>query len=128
MEQLFAQLDISDYAETFTKEGIDMDALLLCNDDDLKEGGLPLGMHTTIPTHALIHAKSRRPRRGKSFAFLSFRLLCLYITGFDRASNILKLLQGKRIRIYATFFPAFFFSFFDENIVCTGQGVVFCDI
>ena len=44
LEQLFAQLDISDYAETFIKEGIDMDALLLCNDDDLKEGGLPLGM------------------------------------------------------------------------------------
>ena len=44
LEQLFAQLDISDYAETFIKEGIDMEALLLCNDDDLKEGGLPLGM------------------------------------------------------------------------------------
>ena len=45
LEQLFAQLDISDYAETFIKEGIDMEALLLCNDDDLKEGGLPLGMY-----------------------------------------------------------------------------------
>ena len=43
LEQVFAQLDISDYAATFTKEGIDMDALFLCNEDDLKEGGLPLG-------------------------------------------------------------------------------------
>ena len=43
LEEVFAKLDITEYAETFIKEGIDMDALLLCNDDDLKEGGLPLG-------------------------------------------------------------------------------------
>jgi hypothetical protein len=40
---VFAQLDIGDYAENFLKEGIDMDALSMCNEDDLKEGGLPLG-------------------------------------------------------------------------------------
>ena len=40
---MFAQLEISEFAENFTKEGIDMEALVLCNEDDLKDGGLPLG-------------------------------------------------------------------------------------
>ena len=40
---MFAQLEISEFAENFTKEGIDMEALALCNEDDLKDGGLPLG-------------------------------------------------------------------------------------
>ena len=41
--QVFALLEISEFSENFTKEGIDMDALIMCNEDDLKEGGLPLG-------------------------------------------------------------------------------------
>ncbi len=41
--QVFALLEISEYAENFTKEGIDMEALAMCNEEDLKEGGLPLG-------------------------------------------------------------------------------------
>ena len=40
---MFALLDISEFCENFTKEGIDMDALIMCNEEDLKEGGLPLG-------------------------------------------------------------------------------------
>ena len=40
---MFAELDLAEYSEIFTKEGIDMEALCLCTEDDLKEGGLPLG-------------------------------------------------------------------------------------
>ena len=40
---MFALLEISEFAENFTKEGIDMEALTMCNEEDLKEGGLPLG-------------------------------------------------------------------------------------
>ena len=36
-------MEISEYAENFTKEGIDMEALAMCNEEDLIEGGLPLG-------------------------------------------------------------------------------------
>ncbi len=43
LEELFAQLDISEFVDNFAKEGIDMEALMLCTEDDLKEGGLPLG-------------------------------------------------------------------------------------
>ena len=50
LDQVFAQLEISEYAENFTKEGIDFESLLLCNEDDLKEGGLPLG-----PRKKLLH-------------------------------------------------------------------------
>ena len=50
LEKVFAKLDISEFVENFVKEGIDMDALLLCTDDDLKEGGLPLG-----PRKKLLH-------------------------------------------------------------------------
>ena len=81
LEQLFAQLDISDYAETFTKEGIDMDALLLCNDDDLKEGGLPLGMHSsTLFRFRLADTRSYSCKiRGKSFAFSFFQSFLLVL-------------------------------------------------
>ena len=43
LEQVFIKLEINEYTENFTKEGIDMDALFLCTEDDLKEGGLPIG-------------------------------------------------------------------------------------
>ena len=50
LEQVFANLEISEYAENFTKEGIDFESLMLCNEQDLKEGGLPLG-----PRKKLLH-------------------------------------------------------------------------
>ncbi len=40
---MFTELDLTEYSEIFTKEGIDMEALSHCTEDDLKEGGLPLG-------------------------------------------------------------------------------------
>ena len=44
IEDLFQRLDIeSEHAQSFVKEGIDMDALMTCTDDDLREAGLPLG-------------------------------------------------------------------------------------
>eukprot|EP00095_Tigriopus_kingsejongensis_P008264 snap_masked-scaffold240_size241964-processed-gene-1.2 protein:Tk08264 transcript:snap_masked-scaffold240_size241964-processed-gene-1.2-mRNA-1 annotation:"sec23-interacting protein" len=43
LEVVFDQLNIGEYTQNFTREGIDMQSLLLCTEDDLKEGGLPLG-------------------------------------------------------------------------------------
>jgi len=40
---VFEKLEIGEFAEIFTKVGIDMEALIMCNEEDLKEGGLPLG-------------------------------------------------------------------------------------
>ena len=39
---MFAKLGIAEYAENFTKEGIDLEALAMCTEDDLKDGGLPV--------------------------------------------------------------------------------------
>ena len=36
LEQVFAKLDLSEYKDNFIKEGIDMDSLVLCTEDDLK--------------------------------------------------------------------------------------------
>ena len=43
IEEIFAKLEISEHIEAFTDAGIDMEALLLCTEDDLKEAGMPLG-------------------------------------------------------------------------------------
>lgn len=43
LEQVFAKLDITEHAEIFVNEGIDMESLMMCSEDDLKEAGLPLG-------------------------------------------------------------------------------------
>lgn len=38
---LFTKLEISQFTEKFTSEGIDVDGLMLCTEDDLREAGLP---------------------------------------------------------------------------------------
>ena len=44
VEQLFVNLGIEGgLATPFVREGIDVEALMTCGDEDLKEGGLPLG-------------------------------------------------------------------------------------
>ncbi|XP_036402984.1 LOW QUALITY PROTEIN: SEC23-interacting protein [Megalops cyprinoides] len=41
-------LSLSEYLSTFEKEKIDMESLLMCTDDDLKEMGIPLGPRKKI--------------------------------------------------------------------------------
>ena len=36
LEQVFAKLNISEYKDNFIREGIDMDSLVLCTEDDLR--------------------------------------------------------------------------------------------
>ena len=41
--EVFDRLDLAEFADKFSSEGIDLESLLQCNEDDLKEAGLPLG-------------------------------------------------------------------------------------
>ncbi|XP_041368088.1 phospholipase DDHD2-like isoform X2 [Gigantopelta aegis] len=43
MEDLLAKVGLQDKAEVFEKEQIDMEALTMCSDSDLKDLGLPMG-------------------------------------------------------------------------------------
>ena len=43
MEEVFAKLEISEHLATFTSEGVGLEELSSCSEDDLKEAGLSLG-------------------------------------------------------------------------------------
>ncbi|XP_070539993.1 triacylglycerol hydrolase DDHD2-like [Ptychodera flava] len=43
LEETLAQLGLSGFLETFLKEQVDMESLIMCGESDLKEMGLPLG-------------------------------------------------------------------------------------
>ncbi|ELU13719.1 hypothetical protein CAPTEDRAFT_169179 [Capitella teleta] len=43
LTQLLAQLGLSDYEETFKKEQIDAETLIMCEESDIREMGLPMG-------------------------------------------------------------------------------------
>ncbi|NXT24189.1 S23IP protein, partial [Syrrhaptes paradoxus] len=43
LQKTLEMLNLSEYASTFEKERIDMESLLMCTIDDLKEMGIPLG-------------------------------------------------------------------------------------
>ena len=52
LEQLFSALEIQpELAMPFVHEGIDFQGLLTCTDEDLKEGGLPLGDRKQLLTY-----------------------------------------------------------------------------
>lgn len=51
LERVFEKLGISEFSENFTREGIDMESLLLCTEDDLKESGLPLGPRKKLQSY-----------------------------------------------------------------------------
>ncbi|NXX76382.1 S23IP protein, partial [Urocolius indicus] len=48
LEKTLEMLSLSEYASTFEKERIDMESLLMCTVDDLKEMGIPLGPRKKI--------------------------------------------------------------------------------
>uniref|UniRef100_A0A663EFC0 SEC23-interacting protein n=2 Tax=Aquila chrysaetos chrysaetos TaxID=223781 RepID=A0A663EFC0_AQUCH len=48
LQKTLEMLSLSDYASTFEKERIDMESLLMCTIDDLKEMGIPLGPRKKI--------------------------------------------------------------------------------
>ena len=51
IDQVFEKLEITEHLEPFTSAGIiDMDSLMLCTEDDLKEANMPLG-----PRKKLLH-------------------------------------------------------------------------
>ncbi|CAH1783250.1 unnamed protein product, partial [Owenia fusiformis] len=43
LEELLAKLGLSDYLEAFQKEKIDMETLIMCEESDIKEMGIPMG-------------------------------------------------------------------------------------
>ncbi|XP_074731522.1 SEC23-interacting protein isoform X2 [Strix uralensis] len=48
LQKTLEMLSLSEYASTFEKERIDMESLLMCTVDDLKEMGIPLGPRKKI--------------------------------------------------------------------------------
>lgn len=48
LQEALEALSLSEYANTFEKEKIDMESLLMCTVDDLKEMGIPLGPRKKI--------------------------------------------------------------------------------
>ncbi|XP_070288093.1 SEC23-interacting protein isoform X1 [Myotis yumanensis] len=48
LQETLAALSLSEYVSTFEKEKIDMESLLMCTVDDLKEMGIPLGPRKKI--------------------------------------------------------------------------------
>ena len=62
LEDVFANLEITDYVETFTDQGIGIAELETCSEDDLKEAGLPLG-----PRKRLLSYLSKRVKRTSGY-------------------------------------------------------------
>jgi hypothetical protein len=62
IEDVFTKLEISDHLAVFTDQGIGMEELETCSEDDLKEAGLPLGPRKKL----LMYLESRSGAGGKS--------------------------------------------------------------
>lgn len=62
IEDVFAKLEITEHLSVFTDQGIGMDELETCSEDDLKEAGLPLGPRKKL----LMYLTSRAAASGKS--------------------------------------------------------------
>ena len=67
LEEVFTKLEISDHVATFTDQGIGIEELETCTEDDLKEAGLPLG-----PRKRLMSYLSRR-QTTKSGSYSEFQ-------------------------------------------------------
>eukprot|EP00094_Tigriopus_californicus_P012726 TCALIF_12302-PA protein Name:"Similar to SEC23IP SEC23-interacting protein (Homo sapiens)" AED:0.13 eAED:0.13 QI:0/0.5/0.33/0.66/1/1/3/249/1076 len=66
LERVFDKLGLSEFTETFTREGIDMQSLLLCTEDDLKESGLPLGPRKKLQSYI----ETQKAKRNRSLTGL----------------------------------------------------------
>jgi hypothetical protein len=60
LEDLFSNLDLTEFVQIFSNEGIDLAALLTCTEDDLKEANLPLG-----PRKKLMQYLEERKKKGE---------------------------------------------------------------
>merc|ERR1719244_5740 len=67
IEEVFNKLEIQEHLKIFTDQGIGMDELETCSEDDLKEAQLPLG-----PRKKLMKFLASRSDKGKS-GFQAFR-------------------------------------------------------
>ena len=62
IEDVFSKLEISEHLPTFTDQGIGLEELETCSEDDLKEAGLPLG-----PRKRLLSYLTGRSKRRSGF-------------------------------------------------------------
>uniref|UniRef100_A0A8B9B948 SEC23-interacting protein n=1 Tax=Anser brachyrhynchus TaxID=132585 RepID=A0A8B9B948_9AVES len=64
LQKTLEMLSLSDYASTFEKERIDMESLLMCTIDDLKEMGIPLGPRKKIANFVKDRAAKQEQKRA----------------------------------------------------------------
>jgi len=60
IEEVFSKLEMTDHLTVFTDQGIGMEELETCSEDDLKEAGLPLGPRKKL----LLYLSSRTTKSG----------------------------------------------------------------
>jgi len=60
IEEVFSKLEMTDHLAVFTDQGIGMEELETCSEDDLKEAGLPLGPRKKL----LLYLSSRTAKSG----------------------------------------------------------------
>ncbi|XP_030342531.1 SEC23-interacting protein [Strigops habroptila] len=64
LEKTLELLSLSEYASTFEKEKIDMESLLMCTIDDLKEMGIPLGPRKKIANFVKDRAAKQEQKKA----------------------------------------------------------------
>ncbi|XP_076982318.1 SEC23-interacting protein isoform X2 [Tamandua tetradactyla] len=66
LQETLESLSLSEYVSTFEKEKIDMESLLMCTVDDLKEMGIPLGPRKKIANFVKHKAAKQEQRKAAS--------------------------------------------------------------
>ncbi|KAM5139842.1 SEC23-interacting protein isoform 1-T3 [Callospermophilus lateralis] len=66
LQETLEALSLSEYANTFEKEKIDMESLLMCTVDDLKEMGIPLGPRKKIANFVKLKAAKLEQKKAAS--------------------------------------------------------------
>nr|XP_045011580.1 SEC23-interacting protein isoform X2 [Jaculus jaculus] len=66
LQETLEALSLSEYVNTFEKEKIDMESLLMCTIDDLKEMGIPLGPRKKIANFVKLRAAKLEQRKAAS--------------------------------------------------------------
>ncbi|XP_021579031.2 SEC23-interacting protein isoform X3 [Ictidomys tridecemlineatus] len=66
LQETLEALSLSEYVNTFEKEKIDMESLLMCTVDDLKEMGIPLGPRKKIANFVKLKAAKLEQKKAAS--------------------------------------------------------------
>ncbi|KAM4837886.1 SEC23-interacting protein isoform X3 [Urocitellus parryii] len=66
LQETLEALSLSEYVNTFEKEKIDMESLLMCTVDDLKEMGIPLGPRKKIANFVKLKAARLEQKKAAS--------------------------------------------------------------